>query len=82
MYFALVSAGASLHPLAGQHQLGSGEKAALRPFGVTGGPTLGLAEALIARLRPTVGLPGRCLGRTKFCRVDILVLPALGTARS
>ena len=78
----MVSAGVSLHPLAGQHQLGSGEKAVSRPFGVKGGPTLGLAEALIARLRPTVGLLGRCLGRTKFCRVDSLVLLALGTARS
>ena len=65
-----------LQPLAGQHQLGSGEKAVLRAFGSRGGPTLVLAEALIARLRPTACLLGRWHRRTKFCWLDSLVLLA------
>jgi hypothetical protein len=60
--------------VAGQHQLGSGEKAVLRPFGATGGPTLGLIEELTARLRPYPSLRGRWLWRSKICGLDSYVL--------
>jgi hypothetical protein len=69
----------SLQLKAGQRQLGLGEKAVLRHLFARDGPTLGLAEALTARLRPNGGLLARWIWRTKFCGLDKLVLPSLGT---
>ncbi len=43
-------------------------------FGKICGPTLDLAEELFTRLRPYPSLLVRRLGRTKFCRLDSLVL--------
>ncbi len=58
----------------GQRQLGSEEKAVLRTFGLRVGPTLGLAEELIARLRPYPSLPGLGPWRSKICGSDNWVL--------
>ena len=58
----------------GQHQLYSGEKATLSPVWEICGPTLGLAEEIITRLRPYPSLLGRWPWRTKFCWLDNSVL--------
>ena len=58
----------------GQHQLGSREKAKLRGICSIFGHTLGLAEELIARLRPYPSLLGLGPWRSKICWSDNLVL--------